>query len=1116
MSRRVLPWLLLVAACFGAAVYSWQVFPQAFPIVNVDLSMSRSAALDSARARAERLGLGPDGFRQAAAFRTDSDVKQFVELEGGGTDTLRRMIETGRYQPYQWTVRHYQEQEPRETELRFTPDGQPYGFDEQWPEDAKGPALSADSARAIAEVEASEHWDVDLSDYKRLSASQQTRPNGRIDHTFVYERPNVQVGEGRYRLRLRVNGAALSEVTHFVKVPEGFSRRFEEMRSANNTINLAGLAATFLLYVLGGCIFGLYWLLRQDALQWRTAALWGSVIAGLQLLTGLNQLPLAWMNYDTALAAQSFLVQQVLVSVVNAVGIGLLVTVSFMAAEGLTRLAFGHHPRLWRVWNPRAAGTTTVLGQTLSGYLLVALFLAYQVALYAFTQDALGWWTPADLLFDPNILAQYAPWLPPIANALQAGFWEECLFRAVPLAGAALIGNRLGGRRWWIGGALLLQAVIFGAGHAGYATQPAYARVVELILPAIGFGVLYLAYGLLPAIVLHFVFDVVWMALPLFVSTAPGAWLSQTLVVALALIPLLAVIYGRLRTGQWSSLPERFYNRSWSPASGQTAEATTLPVQPGLSWRRAVFVGVLGLAGLGAWVGTTSFSTVETPLSTTRSEAESRAQTLLQEQGVDPDAWTMVSSVQSPRGNDDRFVWQEGGRDAYRQLMGSYLDGPFWRVRFITFEGPVEERAEEYRVHLAPASNHTEVVHELPEVAPGDSLPASAARALADSTVQARYDRGPALLKRVGSEPRARPNRRDWTFTYADTTVYPLDEGEARIDVEIAGSEIVDASRYTHVPESWEREARSRNTGMQIVRLLASLLAVLSVLGGAVAGIVYWARGHFHFRTFLSVTGGVFVLVLVGLANDWPATVAGFDTAQPYLNQVLLTLLGPLVLGAFLSGAAGLIAGFVHDRIGGTKPTPFFRTVITGFGLGVLGTGLLSLAGQIAPSLAPPWANYAALDTALPWLAPVESRLLMLVGLTVALLLIAVCLHRWTHAGERRLVAALAVTIVFGFVGAGLGPAETLTTWALQGGLLGLFLAGTLLFVWQYDRALIPSMAAGFVLLQSTKDMVTAVHPYAVPGELLALGLVLLVAVGWTFLLHKQQTVPRSSTASES
>jgi len=170
-----------------------------------------------------------------------------------------------------------------------------------------------------------------------------------------------------------------------------------------------------------------------------------------------------------------------------------------------------------------------------------------------------------------------------------------------------------------------------------------------------------------------------------------------------------------------------------------------------------------------------------------------------------------------------------------------------------------------------------------------------------------------------------------------------------------------------------------------------------------------------------------------------------------------------------------------------------------------LGGGLLSIAGTVGPSLSPPWAEYGALDAALPWFVPVFARFLPFVALTLTLLLIAVVLHRWTQAGEHRVLAALGGAVGLGFVVAGIGPAETVTTWAVQGAVLGLFLAATAGLVWRYDRSLVPVMAAGFVGLRGVEAMVTASHSYAVPGELLALGLVFAVAVWWTRVLKRRQ-----------
>src|SRR5206468_6232693 len=147
----------------------------------------------------------------------------------------------------------------------------------------------------------------------------------------------------------------------------------------------------------------------------------------------------------------------------------------------------------------------------------------------------------------------------------QAGFWEECLFRAAPLATAALIGDRFGQRRTFLIGAMILQTFIFASGHAGYANQPAYARVVELIIPSLMFGGLYLIFGLLPGIVLHYTYDTVWMSLPLFVSSTGRARFEQVIVALAVLVPLWVVLANRIRVGSWAEVPHEVFNGAWKP-----------------------------------------------------------------------------------------------------------------------------------------------------------------------------------------------------------------------------------------------------------------------------------------------------------------------------------------------------------------------------------------------------------------------------------------------------------------------------------------------------------------------------------------------------------------------
>src|SRR2546429_4121298 len=101
------------------------------------------------------------------------------------------------------------------------------------------------------------------------------------------------------------------------------------------------------------------------------------------------------------------------------------------------------------------------------------------------------------------MFANYVPSLSAIAQAAQAGFWEECLFRAAPLASAALIGDKFGKRRAFIGAGMILQAVVFASGHAGYVHPPAYPRVGGLILPSLVVGGVYLSLLRLPRIAVH-------------------------------------------------------------------------------------------------------------------------------------------------------------------------------------------------------------------------------------------------------------------------------------------------------------------------------------------------------------------------------------------------------------------------------------------------------------------------------------------------------------------------------------------------------------------------------------------------------------------------------------
>ncbi len=1103
-------WVLLSVVSILCVQFSLRYFPEAFPLVNLDIQMDRSGALSRARSLAETSGWGPGNFRQAASFGVMTEVQNFVELEGGGKPAFNRMLESELFSPYTWVVRHFAERETTETAIRFTPAGLPYGFQEKLPEDQPGETLLPDAARSLAEDQAVEQWSVDLGSYTLVEQSQEVRPSGRTDHSFVYEHSSRDIGDARCRLRLVVSGSRFTQLSRFVKIPEAFQRRYEEMRSANNTIGMVGTFAMGLLYVLGGCVIGLFFLLRQGWVQWRPALWWGAFISLLQGLVIFNQLPLAWMGYDTALSGYSFLLQQSVLALLQVVGFGILFALSFMAAESLSRRAFPHHVQLWGAWSSGVANSTSVLGQTLGGYLVVPVFFAFEVVLYFASHRFWGWWTPSNALFQPNVLADYFPWFSPIALSLQAGFWEECLFRAVPLAGAALLGQRFGGRKTWIGVALVIQALIFGAGHAPYPTQPAYARMVELMLPSFLFGFLFLRFGLLPAIVLHFSYDVVWFAMPLFVSTAPGIWLERCAVIVLTLVPAWIVLRGRWRGGRWAELSDRDRNTGWQPPRAQETAAETLEQGPEsmpgpteLPASRKRVIAIAGLLALGLWVATADFGSDAPALGVRRDQAIGIAKHALSERNLDASGWRELATVQEGLDVADRFIWQSAGEDTYRTLLGSYLDSPRWKIRFARFDGDdVQERAEEFLVYVDTSTKAVRVRHQLPEVRSGQVLDQATARKIALATIREKGGLSADRLRKVSAEPVKLPNRQDWTFTFADPDPL-LPEGETRVSVEIAGEQVVDFYRGVHVPEDWLRTDRSHRTMRQIVQILSALVLVLIVIAGAVVAIVSWSRKQFSVPTFLAFAALVLCIQTFASWNSWQATAAAFSTAQPLGDQIL-TELGSAAVGAlFLALLLGLIMGWLHrsNAALGTGAQPSTRnrleTIWFGLSLGVAFAFLGRMASLMNTAADPTWASYGALEDYFPSMSPLLGSLATYLLTTIVLLLFFSGVNNFTGAWSRKKRVGTLLILVAGLVFRGI-VAETLLPWISGGILLGAGLWLAYIFVLRFDLNLIPMASCGLIGLDRVQQGLYQAYPGSLFGESLAVLGLMVLAVLWS------------------
>ena len=161
-----------------------------------------------------------------------------------------------------------------------------------------------------------------------------------------------------------------------LQVPEAFKRKYQEMRSENNIIALIANVAMVLLYILGGCLIGLYFLVGSEWIIWKKAGIAAFILALLSTAHAINSLPLAWLEYDTALSINSFLGSFALRIIMQFIFVLASYTVIIAAAESFTRKAFPAQIQFWKLWDTDIASSLAVLGRTLGSYLILGFDFA--------------------------------------------------------------------------------------------------------------------------------------------------------------------------------------------------------------------------------------------------------------------------------------------------------------------------------------------------------------------------------------------------------------------------------------------------------------------------------------------------------------------------------------------------------------------------------------------------------------------------------------------------------------------------------------------------------------------------------------------------------------------
>lgn len=921
MNKKLL-WSLLGITSVISICFAYLYFDKAMPLVHISITMDRNQAQQQAVAVAKEFDLDVDGYDCAIQFKEDNKLQAFVELEGGGKQAFIDMIDQGYYQPYLWKVRFFKEKEVCETAIYFRPDGTKNGFEQKLSEDQPGHNLSEEKAKHLAESMA-ETWNYDLNNYDLVEHNQQEQPSKRVDHVFVYERSDVSLNKGLYRLKITISGDRVTSIWPYIKIPDEFNRRYAQMYSTNMLLATYAKGIAILLYVFVFGLFGLYFLYRKRYVVIKQHRKVVVILVTLSGLASLNGLALMWNNYVTTLSKSLFVLQTAGSMILGVIAITCFVGVICFVAEALDRYVFGNHVQFFTLWSRDAACSYTILQQTVLGYCLAAVGLGYVVG-FSIIAASWGWWSPLSSLADPNILAMYVPSLTPVITAFFAGFWEELAFRVLPIAGILLLTRNSKQQRYWLVGMIIVQVIIFAGAHASYPQQPAYYRVVELSLFFWLYGLCYYLFGLLPCIIAHFTYDAVLMLIPIWVSTL---WLQKILGIFCIGIPLWVVMLRFVQAGHFRELSKSVYNSAWQPEmrEQQSKEYKRLNGGSIVHWAKP-YGYVIGLVALLAWGFSHEFDFDTPAVTTSKAQAECIALRAIRDQFGDiGQDWTIVQQfVDAHCNNGNKFIWQQYGQEVYQSLQGSYVTPPHYVVKLVKFTGPVELRAEAYEAWVGADGSVLRVTHQLPESAQGQDIAESKAHVIAYDFIHKRYGLDKHDVEFVACDTTKHEHRRDWKVIMRDIKNYTLDRGQARIAVWIAGDEVVSFVREIYPSEEWTRQEAERMSQVSMIKF-ACFIGMIGVYGAAVF-CSYGSLGFASFpaKIFMKVAAFFVGLKFVGLVNRSGQTLFHLNTMAPFYNQMSTILMSEtlstvasifllliLLVGAFVTLRRGLAKEFI-------------------------------------------------------------------------------------------------------------------------------------------------------------------------------------------------------------
>ena len=556
-------WTILAAlSILSFALWFRLSYPQ-LEFVNFSIGRAKAAqiAVEYLRSRRE----DPARFRVATVFSADDEADRYLQYTVG-FDGLIRFIQKHHFDLFYWVVRFFRENEKEEYKVFVSSaTGEVIGFQRIIDDSAARAPLERDEARRKAVGFLKEQFRFDPARYA-VKGDFVTILDNRSDFSFSWQKNDVQIpwspqenfGTGKLIISAKIAG---QEILSFAKnaflVPDQFNRYLARIQDTGKILSQGAYILTLALFT--SAVF--FMIVRRNHLATHmTKRFYIGLMSFsfiLSLLAVFNQWQSVLFEYGTTGDFRVYLGQLTLQTLITALFISVAVIMPGLAGEALHCQVFREKKEGSFLYYLRSTFFSREAARAiLLGYGVWIIMLGIQSVIIGLGQRYAGVWV--EHAWMNNLSTAYLPFLAAFTLGFKASFTEELMFRLFAISfGKKVLGNTLA--------AVVISSLMWGFSHSNYPVFPMWFRGIEVTCLGLFLSWVYLRFGIIPAIVGHYLFDVFWNCAEYMLGvTRPFYFFSSLSVLLLPLAWAATAFFLNKKTElqpmRWRMTRHQFYN----------------------------------------------------------------------------------------------------------------------------------------------------------------------------------------------------------------------------------------------------------------------------------------------------------------------------------------------------------------------------------------------------------------------------------------------------------------------------------------------------------------------------------------------------------------------------